>query len=159
MEIDLARAHRRTSGVVDLQLVQLRPLSETEADSVLVIRMDTDIIRNRINDPKWQSFREQCLSIDQGRTLESIAKIYAELKLDNAQSIAQRAWVDRMARLGRHASATFGTFDGEDINHLGTLGTGDSYTARIEPIIEVTMDVAIMSELLNSMVAVSQEEP
>lgn len=152
IEADLARVQRKRNGTFEYQFVQLGPASDEEVLYSLQVRLDPTIVLHRTKDARWRSFVEECRSQAPGRAPAEVSEHFGALTYKDAKCMTVRALIERMSRFGRHATVSFATIDGGDI---GTIveSHGTELQVPLEVVVEVTMDVSVLSELASSITA------
>lgn len=155
-EADLARAVRNGSSV-EFQFAQLRAFSSNHVAYALVVRLDGSMYQTRLRDPVWKSFHERCRETVTVRSQEELAKIWDGLNTDSAQFMTLRAMFERSSQFAGVGTVLFSTI-ASGVLHSRPIRPGERVEGEIHPIVEVTMNLPVLVELLDSCANLSFEE-
>lgn len=145
IEAELARFVVKRGGAYELQFAQLDFCNPKRATHILRVIMEPSSVRALLAGPQWGRLREACRD-DEG---VGLAAAWDGLETDSAtKQMMVRALFTQMSRFARHSAVVFGSVSGANIAQVAITGSSE---VPVEPGVEVTMDLSVMSALLDSM--------
>lgn len=145
MDADLARCVKRGDRTLEYQFVQLDHGREDRVSHSLRVRLDPTVTARGQNS-NWLSFVETLVGEAPGRSIREIDALFDGLNFEHAKTLTVRALADRMSNFAHYATISFATIDGSEIARL-VDPRGASATASLEPVVEITMELSVLTEL------------